>query len=169
MEEPGLPLARWPQVLRGSALNTQTHFVQGNVEKNPTRRIKRKICLVRGGIFRKNRMWVWSSKRFPCYFCSKYGVFFCRNFVIKKKKNPLKTKPKTTTYIGTRERYETQIHILMAAYPQPSVSQQRKNKFTHLCMCSNTEVAEISLQFSRLESLGTPKLWFLVAGGLQIT
>lgn len=86
-----------------------------------------------------------------------------------KKKTPLKTKPKTTTSIGTRVRYETQIHILMAAYPQPSVSQQSKNKFTHLCMCSNTEVAEISLQFSRLESLGTPKLWFLVAGGLQIT
>lgn len=77
---------------------------------------------------------------------------------LKKKKNPLTTKPKTTTSIGTRVRYETQIHILMAAYPQPSVSQQSKNKFTHLCMCSNTEVAEISLQFSRLESLGTPKL-----------
>lgn len=168
MEEPGLPLAPWPQVLRGSALHTQIHFVQGKVEKNPTRRIKRKICLVRGGIFRRNRMWVWSSKRFPYCFCSKY-VSFCRNLWLKKKKSPLKTKPKTTTSIGTRVRYETQIHILMAAYPQPSVSQQSKNKFTHLCMCSNTEVAEISLQFSRLQSLGTPKLWFLVAGGLQIT
>lgn len=42
MEEPGLPLAQWPQVLRGSALHTQIHFVQGKVEKNPTGRIKRK-------------------------------------------------------------------------------------------------------------------------------
>lgn len=33
MEEPGLPLAQWPQVLRGSALHTQIHFVQGKVEK----------------------------------------------------------------------------------------------------------------------------------------
>lgn len=95
-----------------------------------------------------------------CFFS--VGILWLK----KKKKH---WKPKTTTYIGTRARYETQIHILMAAYPQPSVSQQSKNKFTHLCMCSNTEVAEISLQFSRLESLGTPKLWFLVAGGLQIT
>lgn len=33
MEEPGLPLAPWPQVLRGSALHTQIHFVQAKVEK----------------------------------------------------------------------------------------------------------------------------------------